>query len=259
VLSARRLLRRNQRRAEARFLIEGPLAIIEALELGAELVDIFVSATSPEKARILAAAEAAGVPVFECTESVIKALSETTTPQGVVAVAAVPQMDLSDLPNDIRLALVLVAVRDPGNAGTLVRTAVGAGAGAVVFTEDSVDPFSPKTVRAAAGGLYRVPIISASLPEAVGALRERGVKLVGADADAVTSHDEADLSGPVAILLGNEAWGIPVEHEGLLDEVVGITMPGPAESLNVASAGAILLFEAVAQARRGRISSAIHE
>ncbi|MEA2497946.1 MAG: methyltransferase, TrmH family, partial [Actinomycetota bacterium] len=158
--------------------------------------------------------------------------------------------DLSGLPASLDLALVLVAVRDPGNAGTLIRSAVAAGAGAVIFTEGSVDPFGPKTVRATAGMLFHAPLVVApSLDEVREALAARGVKLVGAEAGAGTSHLEANLKEPVALVVGNEAWGIPPEFGSRLDETVSIDMPGPAESLNVGIAGSLLLFEAVRQRR----------
>jgi TrmH family RNA methyltransferase len=151
------------------------------------------------------------------------------------------------------LILVLDQVRDPGNAGTLVRCATAAGAGAVVFAKGSVDPYAPKTVRAAAGVTDRVDLVrDADLDETLGELRARGFAVVGTDAEASTPYDDVDYGGRVAFVVGNEAWGIVEEHRSLLTEVVSIPMPGDAESLNAGIAGAILLFEAVRQ-RRGRL------
>ncbi len=182
------------------------------------------------------------------TGQVIASLTDTTTPQGVVAVARTRTAPLADLTGD--LIVVLSGVRDPGNAGTLVRSAVAAGASAVVFASGSVDPFNPKTVRSTAGLLFHVDIVTeVTMAEVAATLGGKGLTLVGADASSLVAPDAVDLTRPVALVLGNESWGIDVSARGLLDEVVGIPMPGPAESLNVGIAGSILLFEASRQRR----------
>jgi TrmH family RNA methyltransferase len=190
------------------------------------------------------------LPVTLVSEPVIKALSGTATPQGVVAVAATPPNDLSAVAEDSTLVLVLASVRDPGNAGTLVRTARAVGADAVCFTTGSVDPYGPKTVRASAGSLFGLKVVH-SIPtvEAATHLRGMGLMLLGADARAPTSMYDADLRRPVAFVVGNEAWGLPEEISEALDARVSIPMPGPVESLNVSVAGSLLLFEAARQRR----------
>ncbi|MGH2753410.1 MAG: TrmH family RNA methyltransferase, partial [Actinomycetota bacterium] len=188
---------------------------------------------------------------------VLKAMSDAATPQGSVAVAGIPSVGIADVAGPLDLVLVLAAVRDPGNAGTLVRSAVAAGAGAVVFTDESVDPFGPKTVRASAGTIFLVPVVPApSLAAVVEELHDRGLTVLGASASAPRAAQETDLTDPVALVLGNEAWGIPAVSRHLLDGEVGIAMPGPAESLNVGMAGSILLFEAVRQRRLESASDA---
>ena len=148
------------------------------------------------------------------------------------------------------LVVVLANVRDPGNAGTLVRSAVAAGASAVVFCSGSVDPFNPKTVRSTAGLLFHVDVSAGvALDAALSELREMGFLILGADASSSKAPDEVDLSERVALVLGNESWGIEETSSRLLDDIVGIPMPGPAESLNVGIAGSVLLFEAVRQRR----------
>jgi TrmH family RNA methyltransferase len=186
-----------------------------------------------------------GVPVFDVTEAVLKVMSEAVTPQGVVAVAEMRPASVFDVAGG-DLVVVLAEVRDPGNAGTLIRSAEAAGAAGIVFTDGSVDPYAPKTVRAAAGSLFRLPIVrDVSLRDAVGALREAGHRILGADATSPSHIDEIELPGRLTFVLGNEAWGVPPDAAELLDETVGIRMPGPTESLNVAVAGSILLFEAI--------------
>jgi len=178
-------------------------------------------------------------------ERVIRMLSDSSTPQGVVAVARAPEATLTELERS-DLSLILAGVRDPGNAGTLVRSAAAAAAGAVAFTEGSVDPLNPKTVRACAGALFLVPVIrDVELTEAVGVARAAGVQVLGADVQGEAGPDDHDLTVPTAFVLGNEAWGFDPGVESMLDGTVSIPMPGRAESLNVGIAGSILLFEAV--------------
>ena len=213
---------------------------------------MFVSSEHQGADGLISAAGEAGLMVVHATPGVLEAVSDATTPQGVVAVVGMDDVALSEV-GDATLVLVLDQIRDPGNAGTLVRCAAAAGAEAVVFTKGCVDPYAPKTVRASAGSLFRVGVVRDAAPEdAARDLRDRGFALVGTDAGAETPYDSLDYSGPVAFVVGNEAWGIPEEHRALLTDVVGIPMPGDAESLNAGIAGAILLFEAVRQ-RRGRL------
>ncbi|MBA2724667.1 MAG: RNA methyltransferase, partial [Actinobacteria bacterium] len=177
---------------------------------------------------------------------VMKAITDTTTPQGIAALVEMPDTSLGALPAAASLVLVLAEVRDPGNAGTLIRSALGAGASAVIFSDGCVDPFAPKTIRSAAGALFEIPIIRASLGAATDVLKSEGFELLGTEAGGKAVH-ALDLSGKVAFVLGNEAWGLSPEADGLLDAKVGIPMPGALESLNVAVAGSLLLFEAVRQ------------
>lgn len=253
MLEARKLRRRAQRDAARSYLLEGTVPVLEALRARAPVRDVFVSTDHPEAESIVAEAEAAGAAVLRATRAVLEAISETTTPQGVAAILEMDDIAVSDLGDDVDLVLVLDQVRDPGNAGTLVRCAAAAGAGATVFTKGSVDPYSPKTVRAAAGALFRVAVVrDLDLADVASELRQRGYRVVGADAGAALPYDTPDYGGRVAFVVGNEAWGIEPGHRDLLDEVVGIPMPGDAESLNAGIAGALLLFEAVRQ-RRGRL------
>ena len=206
--------------------------------------DLFVDESAPFAAEFL---EHSGLAV---TGPVIAALTDTSTPQGVVAVAEARTIEAEAIDGD--LVVLLADVRDPGNAGTLLRSAVAAGSSGVVFAKGSVDPFNPKSVRATAGLLFRVPLVhEVALEDALGVLKARGFFVVGAAAGAAVAPEDVDLTQAVALVLGNESWGIEAGARSLLDEVVGIPMPGPAESLNVGIAGSILLFEAVRQRRLG--------
>lgn len=225
-----------------------------------ELTDLFVSekATSDDAAgRLVGLAGALGTTIHTVADNVVDAISETDTPQGVVAVVRAPTKTIEEIPEGADLVLVLGEVRDPGNAGTLLRSAVAAGADAVVFSTGSVDPFNGKTVRSAAGATFRTLVIrDVTLNEALATLRARGFKLVAADAQASTPVDDVDFSGAAALVLGNESWGLPDPVARLLDVSVGIPMPGPVESLNVAVAGSILLFDIIRRRRQTpRLSS----
>jgi RNA methyltransferase, TrmH family len=200
--------------------------------------------------RVETHAASRGVPITHVGDDVIAALSDTTTPQGIVAVVAIDEVSIADMARTADLILVLAEVRDPGNAGTLLRSALGAGAGGVVLSRGTVDAWTSKTVRASAGALFKVPIKSGSpVEEALRELRSAGFSLVGTDAGARRAPEEVDLTGRVAVVVGNESWGMPPSAAGLVDIAVGIPMPGPAESLNAGIAGSILLFEAVRQRR----------
>lgn len=209
------------------------------------MYDVFVS---DEPSDVVAAAAAAGARIHQVSDQILKAVSDAATPQGVVAVVELRDATLNELALDAGLVLVLLQIRDPGNAGTLIRSAAASGCGGVVFSTGSVDPFAPKTLRAAAGSVFRAPLVTkVELADAVGYLRTAGFSLVGADARSERSLYELDLERPSAIVLGNESWGLGDVDAQELDEVAGIPMPGPVESLNVGVAGSLFLFEAARQ------------
>lgn len=246
VAEAIRLKRRAGREAERRFLVEGVQAVGEAIASGAPLVEVFRVPHPAERVeQVVAAARARSVPVHEVSPAVMERLASTVTPQGIVAVAGFVDVPLAALAAGDALVAVLAEVRDPGNAGTIIRTADAIGAGGVVLTASSVDPYNPKTVRATAGSLFHLPVVrGCTLEEAAASLRGAGFRLLAAAADGEVDIERADLSGPIALVFGNEAWGLPAAAAGLVDATVRIPMRGRAESLNLAAAAAVLLFEA---------------
>ena len=243
------------REREQLFLLEGPVVLAEALQEGVELTDVFVEADSSTDPDLLKACADAGAFVTEVGDNVLRALAATATPQGVVAVARTPGFGLDQLAPETQLVLVLAEVRDPGNAGTLVRTAAAAGVGCVVFSKGSTDPFGAKTVRASAGSIFKVPVArSVGLGEALEALTRQGYLTLGARADAPDAIYDVDLAGKVAVVLGNEAWGFG-DPDLPIERWISIPIDDKVESLNVATAGAVILFELV---RQRRLSSARH-
>jgi len=256
--AARRLTKRAFRQRERAFLAEGPQAVAEAFRCGAKVSDLFVTAPARGRHQDLVAEMAdAGVPVHLVSGEVMDELAQTVTPQGLLAVCGfvdVPLAEITGSGSTPGLVALLANVRDPGNAGTVLRTADAAGAHAVVFADASVDPYNGKCVRASAGSLFHLPVVAgARLEDAVGALREAGLRIVAADGRAGRSLDDpgmqARLAQPTAWMFGNEAWGLPPELVALADEPVAVPIYGRAESLNLAAAAAVCLY-ASANARR---------
>ena len=246
--AAVKLHRQIVRRREARFLAEGPNLVEAALRRGL-VSEMFVT----EDASTRFASMLTGVPVHLVTERAAKALSETVTPVGLVAVCSVPETTLDVvLADSPRLVAVAVEISEPGNAGTLIRIADAMGADAVVLAGHSVDPYNGKCLRASAGSIFSIPVVSETdAAHAVSALREAGLQVLATTVDGEVSLDDAALDGPTAWLFGPEAHGLPSELANLATHRVHIPMPGSAESLNVASAASICLYQS-ARAHRGQ-------
>ena len=207
-------------------------------------------------AALVAAAGQAGAAVHTVSGEIMAGLAQTTTPQGIVAVCGFVDVPLGDVIAPApRLVAVLAHARDPGNAGTVLRTADAAGAAGVIFTDASVDPYNGKCVRASAGSLFHLPVVSGDrLAAVVEALRGAGLQILAADGHGKRSLDEViaagTLAAPTAWLFGNEAWGLPGDSLSLADESVAVPIYGRAESLNLATAAALCLY-ASARAQRG--------
>ncbi|MEV0731753.1 RNA methyltransferase [Polymorphospora sp. NPDC050346] len=258
VVAARRLHRRRDREATGRFLAEGPQAVREALTAAGGVHELFGTDDALRRYdELVAAAVAAGVPVSPVTDDGLAALTETVAPQGVVAVCAQRHVPLAAaLARAPRLVAVLAGIRDPGNAGTVLRTADAAGAGAVVFAGDAVDPYNGKCVRATAGSLFHLDVVRDGDPAAVvAALRGAGLTVLAAtgygDTDLDDLADDGGLGRPTAWLFGSEAHGLPPELAAAADARVRVPLHGRAESLNLAAAAAVCLY-ASARALRHR-------
>ncbi|WP_329114628.1 TrmH family RNA methyltransferase [Streptomyces sp. NBC_01465] len=260
VAAAKRLARRNFRTKERRFIAEGPQAVREAAEHRVDgestLLELFSTVEAAERyADIVAAAEAAGARVHLATDEVLAEVSQTVTPQGIVGVCRFLDTPFEDvLKAQPKLVAVLAHVRDPGNAGTVLRCADAAGADAVVLTDASVDLYNPKSVRASVGSLFHLPVaVGVPVEDAVAGLKAAGVRILAADGagedDLDAELDAGTMGGPSAWVFGNEAWGLPEETRALADAVVRVPIHGKAESLNLATAAAVCLY-ASARAQR---------
>ena len=249
IVAARRLQRRRDRDQAGRFLAEGPQAVREALARTGTVVELFGTPAALDRYADLAAAAArADVPVSEVTDDALATLAETVAPQGLVAVCRHLDVPLEHaVARGPRLVAVLAGIRDPGNAGTVLRTADAAGAGAVIFAGEAVDPYNGKCVRASAGSLFHVDVVRAADPlAAVEALRAAGLTVFATtgygDSDLDDLADSGRLAGPTAWLFGSEAHGLPEELTGAADARVRVPLHGRAESLNLAAAAAVCLY-----------------
>jgi TrmH family RNA methyltransferase len=246
VKSVRALSRRSVRERTGRFLVEGPQSVREVVVHRPEqVVDLYLTAEARTRhADIVAAAEAADLYLHEVTGDVLAALGDTATPQGLAAVCRVVTASLDDvLATGPRLLVLLSNVRDPGNAGTVIRGADAAGADAVLVSDASVDVHAPKVVRSTAGSLFHLPLVT-GLPASVtiARLREAGIRVLAADGAGTTLLPDLDLTASHAWVMGNEAWGLEPALRELCDEVVRVPIYGKAESLNLAMAATVCLY-----------------
>ena len=261
VRKLQRLARRAYRAEQRRFLAEGSHAVREAIaahrDERARVAELLVTVDARERdAALVADAVQADIQVTLASNEVVAALSETVTPQGVVAVVDYLDVELSSaIASGSSLVAVLADVRDPGNAGSALRVADAAGADAVVFAGDCVDPYNGKVVRSSVGGLFHLPVsVGVTVHEAIDHVRDAGLRVLVADGSADVSLDDlavtSRLSEPTAWVFGNEAWGVSEHVTARADEVVRIPIYGAAESLNLATAVALCLYASARERRQ---------
>lgn len=247
VAAAVKLHRHVGRQRAGRFLAEGP-NLVEAAARRGLVRDVFVTEAAQQRhAALLATLDSARCPVHPVTERAAKALSDTVTPAGLVAVCETPATNLRDvLAGSPALVAVAVEISEPGNAGTLIRLADAMGAAGVILGGHSVDPYNGKCLRASAGSIFSVPVAAApDILAAVDAVRAAGLQVLATTVDGEKRLDEAAglLGTPTAWLFGPESHGLASEIAAAADHRVRIPMAGGAESLNVASAAAICLYQ----------------
>ncbi len=230
----------SERRVARRTVVEGPRALDDAVRNGVRIVEVAIEERF-DRGSLPGAL--AGVPVHVVPDGSLAKAGDLVTGQGVTAVVEIPAPGSSPLGG---LVLVLVDVADPGNVGTLVRAADAAGAAAVVRV-GGADPWAPKVVRASAGSVFRIPLVEEVDP--VGGLAAAGFRSVALVARGGAAPEEVDLGGDVAVLVGNEAHGLPADLVERCDGLLSIPMASGVESLNAAMAGSVVLFESVRQRR----------
>lgn len=248
VVAAVKLHRQIARRRARRFLVEGAHSVEAASGRGL-VREVFVTEAAAQ--RYAALLDRQDVAVSLVTERAAKALSDTVTPAGLVAVCELPELGLADVVADApRLVAVGVEIGEPGNAGTLIRIADAMGAAAVIFGGHSVDPYNGKCLRASAGSVFSLPVVvEPDVGAAVTALQAAGLRVLATTLDGEVSLNDVELAGPTAWLFGSEAHGLSPQLAAQADDRVAIPMSGGAQSLNVAAAAAICLYQS-AQAQR---------
>ena len=245
----RRLVgRRSARDAERAFVAEGAKVVGEALDAGSvETLFVDPSAAGPVEAAVVERAFALGCRVFDLEKGVLERVAGTVTPQPLLAVVPFVDVAVDRLSRD-GLIVVCADVRDPGNLGTVLRSAEAAGARGVVCADGTVDPYNPKCVRASAGALFHVPlVVGGNTVQVLSELGTWGLRRYGTAVRGGTPLWDADLSGPLALVLGNEASGLAPDVDAALDGHVTIPIEGRAESLNVGMAAAVLVYEVARQ------------
>lgn len=241
---ARSLARKKERMAAQQLLLEGTRLVQEASNAGFAPTVVFYERAafrSDARLRQLVVGFQRGIDVHEVSEPVMRALSDTETPQGIAAIVSLPQLPI---PSDPKLLLVVDRLRDPGNLGTILRTAWAANVAAVLLAPETADAFNPKVVRAAMGAHFHVPTASLGWDKIAERLASIPRVYLG-DSEGALNYADADWTPPCALIVGGEAEGVSEPARALARGTISIPMPGHAESLNAAVATGILLFEAV--------------
>jgi RNA methyltransferase, TrmH family len=242
-----KLTKKEARSETGLFLLEGPQGLKEALDRPKLIEKLFATESFEEKyPDLISRARDSRVSVNLVSEGVLKELSDTTTPQGVVAVCQQFHVSIDDvIASKPTLVAFLAQIRDPGNAGTVLRAADAAGADAVVFSKGSVDIYNPKVVRSTTGSMFHLPfVIDADIPASLDKFKQAGLSVLAADVAgaSLSSIPSADLAKPTMWLFGNEAWGLEPEVSALADKLVQVPIFGAAESLNLATAASVCMY-----------------
>jgi TrmH family RNA methyltransferase len=241
------LEKRRARRKEECFVVEGPHLVEEA----AGQIKFAIYA---ERLTILAKLEELGVECLKVSKKQFAEISEVEAPQGILAVVKQSKFELKDiLKSSNPLIVFCVEVQDPGNLGTIIRTADAVGAAGVILSKGTVDLYNSKVIRSTMGSLFHLPIVEVDdAAKTIEQLKKKQIRIIAADINSPDDYFAAEMAGPSAILVGNEGAGLPKEIVELSDLAVKIPMPGRAESLNVGVSTAVLLYEALRQRMHGR-------
>ena len=243
-----KLVKKDARSSTGLFLLEGPQGLKEVLDRPKLVLELYATEECVERYdELFERAENSSLKLTLVSEAVLKAMCDTTTPQGVVAVCRQLNVSLEQIIEaKPTLVAVLSQVRDPGNAGTVLRAADAAGADAVIFTSSSVDVYNPKVVRSTTGSIFHLPFaVDVDIHQAIEALKSAGLQVFAADGsgESLPELGQEVLQQPTAWVFGNEAWGFEPETLAACDRVVGLPIYGAAESLNLATAASVCLYQ----------------
>jgi TrmH family RNA methyltransferase len=250
VKELRRAFHQGEPLPDGAIAIESVRAIEEAIRSGLRFRTVFFAESARPRANRLLPQLAAGVETLVLPDDVFQSVVATETPQGVAALVRLKPHKLEDVLEQPKPLIVAAAgVQDPGNLGTIVRSAEAFGAAGVLVGAGTVSPYNAKVVRASAGSLFRLPVLTVNLPAVLVTLRERGLKLLATSSHKGTPLDQAELTGGVVVLIGNEGAGVPKEILRVVKEQVAIPHERNVESLNAGVAASVVLYEAARQRR----------
>lgn len=244
----KKLKTKKGRKQQDALLIEGEHLFEEAVRAEQAFQAVILSEAVKEKRADWLKKVPGNVPVFELPSSLFQQLAETTTPQGIMAVVRCPRWSLDEVWKQTKggnTFLLLDSIQDPGNLGTLIRTAKATGMDGIFLGKGTVDPFNGKVIRASMGAIFKVPLWQEDLSAVIPVLKDRNVTVVNASPHATRSYFHYPFPSRVAILLGNEGRGVDRRLEEFVDDHVTIPMPGGTESLNVSVTGALLMYERI--------------
>lgn len=242
---------RKNRSKKGLFIIEGSKLFFEALNEEEKIASIFMSEqflSTGESKEILARAAARSIKTYALPDRLFKAISDTESPQGILAVIKARHRNINQLPAEGNLLVILETLQDPGNMGTIIRTADAAGFTGIIVSQGCVDVYNPKVLRSTMGSIFHIPLFfSDNLGETIQILKSKGTKIYAAHLKGTSNYFQLDMHNDTAIIIGNESKGISAEIAALADELVKIPMIGKAESLNASVAAALLMYESVRQ------------
>jgi TrmH family RNA methyltransferase len=242
---------RKNRSKKGLFIIEGIKFFIEALNEEEKIIRIFMSEqflSTSESKEILVKAAARNIKTYMLPDRLFKGISDTESPQGILAVIKAKHHNINQLPAEGNLLIILEALQDPGNMGTIIRTADAAGFTGIVVSQGCVDIYNPKVLRSTMGSVFHIPLFfTNNLGETIQTLKSKGIKIYGTHLKGASNYFELDMRSDIAIVIGNESKGISDETAALADALVKIPMIGKAESLNASIAAGLLMYESVRQ------------
>ncbi len=251
VKEVKSLKQKKNREEKGRFFIEGLRFVSEALEESWQIETIILSDSfclNESNKQLISLISDRKFNCYTVTDKIFGELSETSTPQGILAVMQTKMFEISDIIKAGSFMVILDSIQDPGNLGTIIRTADAAGAGGILMSKGCVELFNPKVLRSTMGSVFHLPIVvDCDLSESIQTLKEYGIKAYAAHLSGELSYFECNLRENCAIIVGNEANGISDDVANIADVLVKIPMPGKAESLNASVAAGILMYEAVRQ------------
>lgn len=248
------LKEKKYRKYKKLFSVEGLRFVEEALNGEAEIIRVIVSeqfVESLHSKKVLEIIQERGIDAFTIPDKLFMEISDTQNPQGILAVVKKAKYSIDDIMAKDGFVLILDAIQDPGNMGTIIRTADAAGAAGIIISSGCAELYNPKTLRSTMGSIFHVPLVTSNdLVKTITDIKSRGIKVYASHLDAGKNLFELDMKGNIAIIIGNEANGISKEVLSCADVLVKIPMIGRAESLNASIAAALLMYEAV-RARQG--------